>query len=180
MCIGAHPDDIELFCSGTLLRFFKDSEKLFFVGAKCADEIQDPDSEAVETAKMLNAQLYFGLGKNARQHESLPVIVEMLTNHITDFNPDLIFTHSGDDHHQDHRTLYEATLSALRRHDGLTLGYHTWSWMAQEYDLEVIVDQEEKNKLIRTFRSQKKRLDSYPYRIFEDGRERFSIIKWRL
>jgi LmbE family N-acetylglucosaminyl deacetylase len=177
LCIGAHPDDIELGCAGLLQREFMKNDKLFVVctaghtGGYGLDRVVEADAAAGK----LNADVRFLDLTDGELYKELFTLVSVLTDIVVEYAPDIIFTHVGDDHHQDHRTVFNATMSAVRSHDGLVLGYHSWSWMSQTYDLEVDVCQKKKREVLDVFVSQWQR----PY-MQAHASELFTVLKWKI
>ena len=54
-----------------------------------------------------------------------PQIVRVIEDAIAEFSPDLIFTHSRHDLHQDHQVVYECTLRAARNARTTILSYES-------------------------------------------------------
>jgi LmbE family N-acetylglucosaminyl deacetylase len=120
LCLGAHSDDIEIGCGGTLLRLLRASPNVdvhwvvFSSGA-------ERDREARESACLFL--------KSARRSE---VLVENFRNgyfpfvgdEIKDYferrlkpiAPDVVFTHYRNDRHQDHRVISDLTWNTFRNH----------------------------------------------------------------
>ena len=120
LCLGAHSDDIEIGCGGTILRFLDDHPATEVVWVVFAASGQRR-AEALESANLFLA--------NARKKEI--VIKEFrdgyfpyIGSDIKDFfeelkrkhSPDLILTHCRDDLHQDHRLVSELTWNTFRNH----------------------------------------------------------------
>jgi LmbE family N-acetylglucosaminyl deacetylase len=120
LCLGAHSDDIEIGCGGTILRFLDDNSATEVVWVVfCASGQRR--TEAVESANLFLA--------NARRKE---IVVKdfrdgyfpHLGSEIKDFfeelekkcSPDLILTHYREDLHQDHRLVSELTWNTFRNH----------------------------------------------------------------
>ncbi len=124
IAIGAHLDDIELACGGTLARAVKNGHKVkMLVLTKSAytnfdGTVLRTEEEAILEGK--NAALALGVtdlqvmnfpNKNVPYDGS---IVEAIDRVLNKFNPDIIFTHWMFDTHQDHRNVSLATISAAR------------------------------------------------------------------
>ena len=120
LCLGAHSDDIEIGCGGTLLSLLDarpDLEVTWVVfGAQGprADEARRSAQRflGAETNKRILIKgfrdSYFPyLGAEVKQ------VMEEVRNCCS---PDLIFTHHRHDLHQDHRLLGELTWCAFRDH----------------------------------------------------------------
>ena len=117
--LGAHPDDIELGC-GALLHNIKDKTEVLCV--TLSDNQQNPDLKNVKNEhyesmavlgvpkeKIILGSFTTRVFPNARQE-----ILEYFLQLRKDFRPDLIFTHSKQDVHQDHNSMTEEALRAFR------------------------------------------------------------------
>jgi len=114
--IGAHPDDIEFGCGGSLCRFAKAGHEIHIfimtaggVGGKMAVRRK----EQQKSADMLGATLHWGQFDDTR----IPVsreLIEAVENKIAEINPELVFTHFPEDTHQDHRAVSQAVVTACR------------------------------------------------------------------
>ena len=120
LCLGAHADDIEIGCGGTLLQVLnahpEAAVRWVVFGAKGARE---------EEARRSAAQYLDGIAEATVQVEALPnsyypahwaAIKEVFEADLKPFAPDLIFTHYRDDRHQDHRVISDLTWNTFRDH----------------------------------------------------------------
>jgi LmbE family N-acetylglucosaminyl deacetylase len=119
LCLGAHSDDVEIGCGGTLLQLKKTYRELrFHWVVLCAAGIRG--REASRGAEILTS----GCGKKVLLKEFrdgfLPyngaAVKDFFEELKTDVNPDLIFTHWQGDAHQDHRLVSELTWNTFRNH----------------------------------------------------------------
>lgn len=120
LLIGAHCDDIEIGCGGTVLNLiekYPDAHFEWIVFSSSTIRAQEATISAeilLKKAGSKNIQIrnfcngYFPyIGAQIKDYfESLKSTI----------NPDLIFTHHLDDRHQDHRTLAELTWNTFRNH----------------------------------------------------------------
>ena len=120
MCLGAHSDDIEIGCGGTLLKLI-DSYPVDSVRwiVFCSDEIRRKEAEKsaslfLEEIKQKKIEI-----KEFRDG-FLPYIgdkvKEVFEKIKSEFDPDIIFTHYRYDLHQDHRLICELTWNTFRDH----------------------------------------------------------------
>lgn len=119
LCLGAHSDDIEIGCGGTLLHL-----KRVFPGIKFYWVVFSAGGprgqEAAKAAEMFTA----GCEKEIILKEYRDGFLPYNGAQIKDFfeelkgrvEPDLIFTQWGGDAHQDHRLLSELTSNTFRDH----------------------------------------------------------------
>ena len=125
LCIGAHSDDIEIGCGGTLLRLLQAQPNVRM------DWVVFSSSTLRRREALRSASLFFNGGKSKKvsvrsyrdgffpyQGAKIKREFEGLKKHI---NPTLIFTHYRHDLHQDHRLLNELTWNTFR--DQLILEY---------------------------------------------------------
>jgi LmbE family N-acetylglucosaminyl deacetylase len=130
LCLGAHADDIEIGCGGTVLRLLEDNPGLevhwivLSTPGGRSTEARDSADLMLETAGLADIRLadfretyfpYVG-------HE-LKAYVAQLGSELA---PDVIFTHWREDLHQDHRTVSELTWNSFRNH--LIFEYEIPKW----------------------------------------------------
>jgi LmbE family N-acetylglucosaminyl deacetylase len=119
LCLGAHADDIEIGCGGTLLRLLSSNTSAEVVWVVFSST-KEREREARSSAE-----------KFLSQAESREIFIKDFRDgffpfdgaNIKDFfeslkrvSPDLIFTHNGKDAHQDHRLISELTWNTFRDH----------------------------------------------------------------
>lgn len=120
LCLGAHSDDIEIGCGGTLFKWLQEYENLsFYWVVFSADKTRE--KEALESA---NSLLKSAKNKNIvihrYQENYFPYIGGEIKNYFDKLkriiSPDIIFTHYRNDLHQDHRLISELTWNTFRDH----------------------------------------------------------------
>jgi LmbE family N-acetylglucosaminyl deacetylase len=118
LCLGAHCDDIEIGCGGTLLRLAEEQE----VAARWVVFSGDPARQA-ESRKAAGLFLSGAVEREvetlAFKESFLPWQAEEVKLHfetLKSWAPDVIFTHFGGDAHQDHRLISELTWNTFRSH----------------------------------------------------------------
>ncbi len=130
LCLGAHSDDVEIGCGGTLLKlreirphahvhwvvFTSTPEREAEARASAADFAQGFASLTIEIHAFRDGFLPQAW---TAVKEAFEVLKEKL-------DPDLVLTHTRDDAHQDHRTVCELTWNTFRRH--LVLEYEIPKW----------------------------------------------------
>ncbi len=118
LAIGAHPDDIELGCSATLLKHRKFGDEIYLLVLSRGEASGDPEireKECRNAAKLMGAEkIIFGGLEDTKILDDVKTIM-VIEKVINELNPGLIYTHSYKDTHQDHRSTSYATLSAGRR-----------------------------------------------------------------
>jgi LmbE family N-acetylglucosaminyl deacetylase len=162
LSIGAHPDDIELGCGGTLIKAAREGHRVFMYVLTRGGASGDP---AERTAELIASANFIGAEKMwIDNFEDTKITVSnKLINHLEYFihkvNPDIIFTHSAQDYHHDHRAIAEATMEAGRFSQNV-LAYEvpvTKSFNPQVYyDISDVID--DKISLVKLFWSQRNKL----------------------
>jgi LmbE family N-acetylglucosaminyl deacetylase len=117
LAIGAHPDDIEFGCGGSLLKYARKGHHVFLLVMTEGSQGGDPGlrrAEQERAAAILGARkVLWGDYRDTEIPMGRPLI-QRLEEAVRLVGPDFIFVHHADDTHQDHRNLSEATLSATR------------------------------------------------------------------
>ena len=120
LCIGAHCDDIEIGCGGTLLKLLARrgawdvSWAVFSASRERERELHASARRFLKRAARSRV-LTFGFRESyfPAQYAAIKDSFEALKKLPT---PDVIFTHQRIERHQDHRLLGELTWNAFRRH----------------------------------------------------------------
>ena len=120
LCLGAHSDDIEIGCAGTLLRWIDEYEHLDVTWAVMS-AAGDRGEEARNSAQSLlhgAAATDIVLGDFEDAH--MPADFRRAKAFIGELrgrsDVDVVLTHSLDDRHQDHRLIAELTWQSWRNH----------------------------------------------------------------
>jgi LmbE family N-acetylglucosaminyl deacetylase len=119
LAIGAHPDDIEFGCGGTLVKYARQGHQVFLLvmtdgGGGGSVELRRREQEAA--AVVLGASKVFWGGY---PDTALPLdrdLIQHLEQVIGEVEPDFIFVHYHDDTHQDHRTVITLKVASLEAH----------------------------------------------------------------
>jgi LmbE family N-acetylglucosaminyl deacetylase len=120
LCLGAHSDDIEIGCGGTILRLLAERKDVSVQWVVFSGSQQRAEEARFSAALFL---------QNARDHD---IVVHGFRDGFLPYDgaevkdvfeelklgptPDLIFTHHGSDLHQDHRLLSQLTWNTFRDH----------------------------------------------------------------
>jgi LmbE family N-acetylglucosaminyl deacetylase len=120
LCLGAHCDDIEIGCGGTILRLIREFPELEFYWVVFSSS-PPRKREALEAARMFLENVNRSRVQVRSFRDSYfpyegKAIKEFFESIRTKFQPDLIFTHYRRDLHQDHRLISELTWNAFRDH----------------------------------------------------------------
>ncbi len=120
LCLGAHSDDLEIGCSGTVLRLLKELPV-----ARVTWVVLSGNPERAREARA-GARRVLGRRTGARlvQETFRDGYFPYLGAQVKDFfetlkrevAPHLVFTHYREDRHQDHRLVSELTYNTFRNH----------------------------------------------------------------
>lgn len=130
LCLGAHSDDIEIGCGGTLLSLIEMGIPIAVDWCVLSSE-GDRRAEADASAR----EFLFGAQSNTIhlldfEDSYFPAqsraIKEWLIANRNNSQPDIVFTHNRGDSHQDHRAVQELTWNVFR--DQLILEYEIPKW----------------------------------------------------
>jgi LmbE family N-acetylglucosaminyl deacetylase len=117
LAIGAHPDDIEFGCGGTLIKYAHQGHEIFLLIMTDGGAGGDGNTrrrEQEDAGRILGAsRLFWGEYPDTAiplDRESIQSVERV----IHDLEPDFIFVHHQDDTHQDHRHLAVSTITATR------------------------------------------------------------------
>lgn len=120
LCLGAHSDDIEIGCGGTLLTLAERGYRLDLTWVVLSAEGGRADESAQSVRALLGAVANLDLKICAFRDSHFPAefvqLKERLSEIRRDCSPDLVFTHCLDDRHQDHRLVGELTWQTWRNH----------------------------------------------------------------
>jgi LmbE family N-acetylglucosaminyl deacetylase len=118
LAIGAHPDDVELGCGATLAAHAACGDCVALLvmtpGEQGPQAAKSRIREQEEATERLGASLYWGNFPDCAVPEGRES-VELIDRVMLETEADIIYTHSADDSHQDHRTTARASLAAGRR-----------------------------------------------------------------
>ncbi len=116
LAIGAHPDDVEIGCGGTLLDHRMRGDRISILtlsrGAIGGDT-QQRVTESGATADALGAQLLFADLPDTEIDDGVRTI-RLIESVIQRLDPTVVYVHSAHDNHQDHRAVSTAVRSAAR------------------------------------------------------------------
>jgi LmbE family N-acetylglucosaminyl deacetylase len=120
LCLGAHADDIEIGCGGTVLRLIQEQphlEVLWVVFSAKARRKREAQASARGFLKGAGRQTVlvkgFRDGFFPVQSGAIKEFFEALKKRI---QPDLVFTHYREDRHQDHRVISDLAWNTFRDH----------------------------------------------------------------
>jgi LmbE family N-acetylglucosaminyl deacetylase len=118
LCLGAHCDDIEIGCGGTLIELMRAYPALrvrwIVFSANDVREAETRDAARRVAGSRISIEVCnFRNGYFPYVGAAIKDYFEALKSRV---RPDLIFTHWLSDRHQDHRTIAELTWNSFRDH----------------------------------------------------------------
>jgi LmbE family N-acetylglucosaminyl deacetylase len=119
LCLGAHSDDIEIGCGGTiltLLRGYRNVEVRWVVYSGGPVREREARRSAALFLKRTLHQMVTVHDFRESFFPYLGQLKEAFERLKEEYSPDLVFTHFREDLHQDHRTVSDLTWSTFRNH----------------------------------------------------------------
>ena len=122
LCLGAHSDDIEIGCGGTLLKLIEEVPDLevywvvFSAPGIRHNEAYDSAGEYLRPLRTPPPRLKIVSFRESYFPSQWAEIKDIFAEIASSFSPDLVFTHAREDRHQDHRVLSDLTWNAFRNH----------------------------------------------------------------
>jgi len=118
LAIGPHPDDIEIGCGGTLIKYSQKGHNVFMLiitRGELGGEGEVRYREQLDAANIIGArEVLWGDLRDTELLDKGNEIIHLVERHIASINPSFIFVNFFDDTHQDHRTVNRSVLSATR------------------------------------------------------------------
>jgi LmbE family N-acetylglucosaminyl deacetylase len=147
LAIGAHPDDLEYGCAGTLIKHAQRGDDVFMMIITDGSAGGDPEvrsAEQLEAAKIVGARDVFFAGYQDTQFECHRESITKIEDVVRQVEPDTVYTHFGEDTHQDHRHIARAVVPAARSVPNLLFfeGYSSQEFLPTVFvDISTVIDQ---------------------------------------
>jgi LmbE family N-acetylglucosaminyl deacetylase len=169
LAIGAHFDDVELGCGGSLWKHQKNNDDLYILVITQSDYYSEEThhkrtkEEALEEGKnaafLIKAQLIIGNFKPLELTASKELI-NYLCRIISEVKPDVVYTHFAGDQHLDHKAIGEASLIATRTvnqvYAYISNVYETLPVFSPNCFVDISDEFEHKIQLVECYQSEKK------------------------
>jgi LmbE family N-acetylglucosaminyl deacetylase len=118
VCIGAHPDDIEIGCGGTVARHVAQGDEVYFIvltsGGSGAGTTTTREAEQKKSCEILGVKELFLLRYTDTAIPNTFETILKVEEVINKIKPDRVYTHFHSEIHQDHRTVNSVSISACR------------------------------------------------------------------
>jgi LmbE family N-acetylglucosaminyl deacetylase len=120
LALGAHADDIEIGCGGTLLRLIADRPDLEVTWAvACSTPVREKEARGAASAFLqgtARSRVEVKAFRESFLPAEWPAVKEWFEEIKGSAAPDLILTHYREDRHQDHRVISDLTWNTWRNH----------------------------------------------------------------
>ena len=202
LAIGAHADDVEIGCGGTLAKYSKLGNRIVIFtasskgfnpyGEKIRDlkEIMD---NGKKSAEILGAELIVG-DFTIAQIEYNDNLNSELIRIIKEYNIEMVLTHWTGDAHHDHSNLAKASIYAARHLNRILMYQSNWYQSDTAFYSNFFVDisdfQEKKEQLMNCYLSEMEKRNgywieyqrnlarNYGLKIGTEYAEGFQCVKW--
>jgi LmbE family N-acetylglucosaminyl deacetylase len=117
LAVGAHPDDIEFGCGGTLLKYAKIGAKIFLLiltTGEIGGNSKVRKKEQQKAARLLRVQKIFWGGLPDTKIPEDKKVINIIERASKETKPELIFLNYFNDIHQDHRVVASCSIAATR------------------------------------------------------------------
>lgn len=118
LVVGAHPDDMEIACGGSLAKLSDAGHTIVGLIVSKGEQGGNSSSRLTEAK---NSSEFLGVNKveimdfpDTRLDQFVSEISRQIEVIVNELKPDMVFTHSIHDLHQDHKAVHDATLRACR------------------------------------------------------------------
>jgi len=116
LAFGAHPDDLEIGMGGTIARYAARGHEVLMVVATVPNRKESRVREAEEAAAVLGADLVV-MDVDPDELVFSRQLVRRFDQVFNGYAPDVVYTHSNKDSHQDHAAVTNAVIATTRKND---------------------------------------------------------------
>jgi LmbE family N-acetylglucosaminyl deacetylase len=120
LCVGAHCDDIEIGCGGTILKLIEMRPDVRVDWVVFSSDSRRADEARAGAEAFLAGAATASVRVEEFRGRYFPYIGAQIKEYFdalgAELSPDIVFTHLGDDLHQDHRLLSDLALNTFREH----------------------------------------------------------------
>jgi LmbE family N-acetylglucosaminyl deacetylase len=120
LCLGSHPDDVEIGCGGTLITLLRSNPNVCVKWIVFSAVEGRAEEARASAARFLKGAAATDIRVESFRDGFFPYgggdIKQYFEELKRGYSPDLIFTHYRDDRHQDHRLISDLTWNTFRHH----------------------------------------------------------------
>lgn len=120
LCLGAHSDDIEIGCGGTILNLLAGRTEVDCHWVVLSSDAQREKEARASAAEFLKGAARSEVSVQRFRNGYFPFVGDAIKDYFEELkkklSPDLVFTHYRDDRHQDHRVVSDLTWNTFRNH----------------------------------------------------------------
>ena len=120
LCVGAHGDDLEIGCSGTLMKLAEQGERIHVTWVVFSGDDVRATEARVSAMEVLRGFKTHDIVIKRFRDGFFPSLFDEIKDEFEALKraiaPDVVFTHWRQDLHQDHRTIAELTWNTFRNH----------------------------------------------------------------
>ncbi|MCX6653743.1 MAG: PIG-L family deacetylase [Candidatus Bathyarchaeota archaeon] len=125
LCLGAHPDDIEIGCGGTILKLIEEVDEVHFNWIVFSGDEKRVKEAQKSANTFINKKNLEKLDIKNFRESYFPYDGAYIKDYFEELkaavSPNIIFTHYRNDAHQDHRLISDLTWNTFR--DNFILEY---------------------------------------------------------
>jgi len=143
LAIGAHFDDIELGCGGTVARHVSNGDNVIMLvltdsayynyDGTPVRTVEVAKQEGEDAAKVLGVDKLISIGLETKTVQYGFELIETINKVIDEHNIDTIYTHWDKDVHQDHSAIGRATFNAARHVKNVLMYRSNWYHTSSEF-----------------------------------------------
>lgn len=163
LAIGAHPDDIEIGCAGTLSKLSDEGKNIYLLvltkgenweNKTCTERLKEQEL----SVKLIGAKKLFYANFEDGKVVNSSEAIDLVTTIIQEYGIDTILTQSQYDTHQDHIQTYNISKSASHKCDNfITYESLTSKFFIPNFFVEICSYIDKKEEIINSFESQTKK-----------------------
>lgn len=172
LAIGAHPDDIEIGCGGTIKKHVLLGDDVYFIIATSGEKGGNKEeriAEARKSASLIGIKnIYFlNFPDSFVSHDGQTV--SLIDNIMKKISPNIVYVHSLKDYHQDHSNIAKSTLSSSRNMKNSIMCYEAPSTTLEFTPIAF-------NNISETFESKMEAINQFVSQEKKDYVERQAIV----
>ena len=146
--LGAHPDDVELGCGGTLIKHVQNGNKVYVLVFTDGEEGKDENCKLDRVQESTQALTFAGVPLSNIQFLHFPdtelwrerqKVMNAITDVCEEFQIQIVYTHSNKAYHQDHVTVFDETMRGAKKATGI-LAYETHGGTNSSFSPTFFVD----------------------------------------